>query len=313
MLPSFVNRLFSAVHFYVALVVTSLLVGYSGPALRAQALGKQVYATTPDSVRIAIQEYGNPQGPEIVFIHGLFGSHLDWLKQLDSPLLRNYRLITYDLRGHGLSGKPAGAAYYQQGKRWGDELHTVLVATHAKRPIIVAWSMGGLVLTNYLHTYGDAHLAGLVYVGGVIELSAGLIKPRPELGKALFSPDLRTYLDATRQYLRQCFFHQPDSTTFALLAEAAAMALPAMTRAVNTKVSLPAAGTLPQVKVPVRLIYGEQDALLEPKMAERAQQLLPRAVLTRYGDTGHTPFFEQADRFNKELADFGQANARPTR
>lgn len=310
MLASLFTRIIHASYHALTWWVTGLLAGCFGPELRAQAVNKQYYATTPDSVQVAIQEYGNPQGEEIVFIHGLFGSHLDWLKQLDSPLLQHYRVITYDLRGHGLSGKPAEAAYYQQGKRWGDELHTVLAATHSKRPVIVAWSMGGLVLTNYLHTYGDTHLAGLVYVGGVIELNQELIKPRPTLGKALFSSDLRTYLDATRQYLRQCFYHQPDSTTFNLFAEAAALALPVMTRAVTNKVSLPAASTLPRVKVPVRLIYGEQDALLESKMTERAQQLLPRAVLTRYGDTGHAPFFEQADRFNKELAGFMKTNIR---
>ncbi|WP_312884945.1 alpha/beta fold hydrolase [Candidatus Sodalis endolongispinus] len=43
----------------------------------------------------------------MIFIHGLLGSHLNWDAQVNSPLLQHYRLITYDLRGHGLSGKPA--------------------------------------------------------------------------------------------------------------------------------------------------------------------------------------------------------------
>jgi hypothetical protein len=42
----------------------------------------QIHATTPDDLRIAIQEYGSPDGPEILSIHVLLGSHLAWLAQL---------------------------------------------------------------------------------------------------------------------------------------------------------------------------------------------------------------------------------------
>jgi pimeloyl-ACP methyl ester carboxylesterase len=38
---------------------------------------KQIYVTTSDSIQIAIQESGDPTGPELLFIHGLLGSHLN--------------------------------------------------------------------------------------------------------------------------------------------------------------------------------------------------------------------------------------------
>src|SRR5215469_14718378 len=78
--------------------------------------------TSKDGVKLAVQESGNPNGPAIIFVHGLLGSRLNWEAQVQSPELRQYRLITYDLRGHGLSGKPSGAAPYHDGRRWGDDL-----------------------------------------------------------------------------------------------------------------------------------------------------------------------------------------------
>ena len=60
--------------------------------------------TAPDGVKLAVQETGNPNGPVIIFIHGLLGSNLNWEAQLKSAEFQRYRLITYDLRGHGIVG-----------------------------------------------------------------------------------------------------------------------------------------------------------------------------------------------------------------
>ena len=276
------------------------------PAASAQEVPALTYTTAPDGVRIAIQEYGTPTGPEIVLVHGLAGSHLDWTKQVSSPALHKYRLITYDLRGHGLSAKPSEAAYYAEGKRWGEELHTVIKSAHLTRPVLVGWSLGGVVMTNYLETYGDADIAGLVYVDGVIELKPELLKSHPDTIKALLSLDLNTYLEGTRQFVRQCFYHQPDAPAFALLYANAAMASPDMMRTVFAGVSAPAASALPRVGVPTLYIYGEQDNLVGLPMTERAKQLMPRSTLILYPKTGHAVFFEQPGRFNQDLDRFAR-------
>ncbi|RYG63707.1 alpha/beta fold hydrolase, partial [bacterium] len=149
------------------------------------AAAKQSFATAPDGVRIAIQEYGNPQGPELVFVHGLLGSHLTWERQFTSPLLKKYRIVTYDLRGHGFSGKPVTPRFYQEGKRWGDELRTVISAKKLKKPVVVTWSLGALALTNYLHSYGPKRIGGIVYVDAVFELAPDLVGGFPETRTAL--------------------------------------------------------------------------------------------------------------------------------
>jgi len=75
--------------------------------------------TAPDGVTLSVQEWGNAEGPAILFIHGYAQSHLNWKEQVeDSALTDEFRMITFDLRGHGMSDKPEGASFYRESERW---------------------------------------------------------------------------------------------------------------------------------------------------------------------------------------------------
>ena len=128
---------------------------------------------------------------------GFWAAIWNWQRQVNDPALRRYRLITYDLRGHGLSGKPAGAEFYSQGQRWGDELHSVIAAKKLVRPTLVGWSLGGAVMTNYLQSYGDSHIAGLVFVNAVIELRPELLQPN---GRANPGHRIERFENASRRH-----------------------------------------------------------------------------------------------------------------
>jgi len=79
-------------------------------------------------VNISAQEWGKPDGPAIVFIHGFMQSHLSWSKQVNSPLANDFRMITYDFRGHGNSDKIMDPALYNNGEKFADELNAVMDA-----------------------------------------------------------------------------------------------------------------------------------------------------------------------------------------
>ena len=283
-----------------------LLAAFSSAAFATE---KHYRVATPDGLQLAVQEAGNPDGPAIVFIHGLLGSRLNWQRQIESPALQGYRLITYDLRGHGLSDKPADSDAYNDGRRYADDLAAVLAATGARRPVLVGWSLGGLVMSDYLAAHGDATIGGAVYVNAVIELTEALITPHPEVYAGLASDDLKTHLDALRAFVRLCFHTQPDADSMELLLPNAAMASWPMTRAIPGMRSAAADG-LPKAQVPLLLLYGARDQLVQvqPSIA-RAQALNPRAQVKRYVQSGHAPFFEEAERFNGDLAAFMKAAA----
>ena len=61
-----------------------------------------------------------------------------------------FRIVTFDLRGHGLSEKPLGPEHYASGKLWADDLAAVIEQIGLERPTLVAWSYGGYVVADYL-------------------------------------------------------------------------------------------------------------------------------------------------------------------
>ncbi|MBY3081066.1 alpha/beta fold hydrolase [Rhizobium leguminosarum bv. viciae] len=270
----------------------------------ASAAEKNYTVKSSDGVIISVQETGNPDGQPIVFAHGLLGSHINWDKQTGSPGLQKYRMITYDMRGHGQSGKPDDVDAYQDGRRWADDLSAVLKSSDAKTPLLVGWSLGGVVLSNYLAAYGDAGIGGFVYVDGVIELTQPLITAHPQVYAGLASDDLRTHLDAVRAFLALCFETQPDTATFERLLSNAAMASWIMTRA-TPSMTVSAVEGLPKANVPVLLLYGAKDNLVNTQPSiSRAKELNPAIKTKVYADSGHAPFLEEAARFNHDLSDF---------
>src|SRR5688572_6326352 len=78
-----------------------------------------------DGVSISAQSWGRQGAPAIVFVHGFAQSHLCWKRQLRGPLGDAFHLVTYDLRGHGGSGKPMRAEAYSDPSLWADDLQAV--------------------------------------------------------------------------------------------------------------------------------------------------------------------------------------------
>lgn len=292
----------SKLHRALGALIVALALLAASPAAFA---GTEDYTVTaPDGVVLAVQEAGDPRGAPIIFVHGLLGSRLNWNKQLQDPRLQHYRLITYDLRGHGLSGKPAEADFYTDGRRWADDLAAIIESTQAHKPVLVGWSLGGAVISNYLAAYGDRGIAGAVYVDGVIELKPEQIVAHPEVYRDMIASDLKTHLDGERAFLRLCFHRQPDATTFSLLLASAALASWDMQRAVQS-MTVDADEGLSKAEVPLLLIYGAQDALVKAKPSiARAKSLNPRIQSKLYAASGHAPFLEEPERFNGDLLDF---------
>jgi non-heme chloroperoxidase len=84
-----------------AIVATAFLAVAAEQGLGQELKYKPITVKTPDGLAISAQDWGNPAGPEILFIHGFSQSHLSWIRQVDSDLAKEFHIVTYDLRGHG--------------------------------------------------------------------------------------------------------------------------------------------------------------------------------------------------------------------
>jgi non-heme chloroperoxidase len=269
--------------------------------------GKMTWATANDGTRLAVREYGNPQGPAIVFVHGIAQSQLAFGRQMREPLTTKYRLITYDLRGHGESDKPQAESAYTSGRRMSDDLQAVIDATGAKRPVLVGWSLGGIVVAQYLSDYGDANVAGVNFAGARIAQPPGQAARMPggAFLREMLSSDLERNIRATASFVRACVAAPLAPEDFELML-GYNMASPVHARAATLKWSggTNFADALLKVSVPVLISHGRRDQVIAPAVAEEAHRLLKTSKLSWYDEAGHSVFFEDATRFNAELAAF---------
>ena len=266
---------------------------------------KPVDVRAPDGTRLAVYEWGNRAGPEVLLVHGFAQCHLCFEPQFTSELAKHFRLVAYDQRGHGASEQPRDPAAYRGARVWADDLAAVLAAMHLKRPVVVGWSMGGRVTRQYLMVHGDAQLAGLNFVSSQVVEDPSCRGP----GAPKASTDEQTLaeeIEAGIAFLDDCFGRKPSETEFAR-AVAYNARVPGWVRRAIAGWSTEAAPTveaLRKVRVPTLVTHGRKDIVVLPAAVALTVGAIAHASVSWFDDCGHSPFHENAPRFNDELAAF---------
>lgn len=73
------------------------------------------FVVAPDGVRLATYETGDPDAPTVLAVHGFASSAsanwyaTGWVRELERA---GRRVLSFDQRGHGLSGKPHDPSAY---------------------------------------------------------------------------------------------------------------------------------------------------------------------------------------------------------
>jgi lipase len=112
-----------------------------------------------------VAEYGDPNGPVVLAIHGITASSRSWIAL--ARLLPGVRLIAPDLRGRARSNRlpsPFGLAQHR------DDMQTVLDALDIERAVVVGHSMGAFVAT-LLAAAEPTRVADVVLVDGGFPLA----------------------------------------------------------------------------------------------------------------------------------------------
>jgi non-heme chloroperoxidase len=291
----------SARHLFALSAATALLIAMTQPGSAQELKNKPLNVTTPDGLTISAQEYGNPHGPGIVFIHGFSQSHLSWMRQIDSELAKEFHIVTYDLRGHGNSDKPLEAARYRDSKAWGDEVQAVIDAAGLKRPVLVGWSYAGRVISDYVATHGTSGISGLDFVDASIKFIPEYVGDNLKNLPLMASEDMLTNINATRVFLHGCFSKQPSADDFETML-AFNMMVPPKVRAGLGGRPLDATEIMSKLTIPVLVSHGAEDKNAKVETAKYTASVIPGAKLSIYDGTGHSPFYEDAPRFNSELA-----------
>ncbi|MGA3036709.1 MAG: alpha/beta hydrolase [Vulcanimicrobiaceae bacterium] len=259
-----------------------------------------------------VVDEGNPAGPPILFIHGYCQSTFAWRKQFGSDLARDFRLIAFDLRGHGESDKPAEPAAYTDSQLWADDVAAVIETLKLQNVTLAGWSYGGYVISDYLRFYGTDRVSAVAFVcaltlkGG--EKARGFTGARfAELFPALFSTDRDVLRPAMARFVDMCVADPaviPENDRVRLLDIGEQCS--AVARESTGRRKLDNDDILQRLQIPVLCVHGDQDAIVTVASSEHNARTIPGARLSMYPGIGHSPFFEDTDRFNRELMELAR-------
>ena len=295
----------------------------SAPAPSAPALG---LAESSDGTSIAYRVLGDPAARPLVLVHGWAQSSACWGPEVLAALARRFRVVAPDLRGHGYSD--VAEAGYDAPEQWADDLEAVLdaagvapaaadpSAAGAGRPaaatdpsagaILLGWSYGGIVVSDYLASRGQDRVAGIVLCGAVTSISrsaGGAVGPAMmQVADGGFDEDPATAIAALQRF-GSAMMRSGDGIsrqrTFGL-----SMSTPPAVRQKLLNRRVDNDETLRALRLPALVIHGEHDGVVPPSTGRANAELIPGATYVGFADSAHAPFLEEPSRFVEELEAF---------
>ena len=289
-------------------------------ALRGTPIGP---VASFDGTLLHVEEAGS--GPAIVLSHGFSLNLTLWHHQV-KDLARDHRLVMYDHRGHGRSGRPPGDDWTLEALA--HDLHAVLRDAAGDGPVtVVGHSMGGMSLLNYCHLYPDtigSLVGGLVLVdttaadvmGGIARIPRQLQAATQTIQEAIMRalvgrPDSfdRVRMNGSRiAYLgtRLMGFGPEPSPAQVDFVERVLAQCPSDVWAnlIPTLFHFDMQEVLSVLKVPVLIVVGSHDRLTPPGASERMAAAIPGAELLVLEGAGHTSMLERHEEFNEALRNF---------
>ena len=261
-----------------------------------------------DNTALAVQEFGDANGHPIVFIHGFSQSYWCWQKQFHDPRLNQFRIIAFDLRGHGRSEKPLERESYLDSRVWASDLQSIIRSLELVKPVLISWSYSGLIVCDYLRHNNETAIAGINFVGARTKIGTTEAKKMSgslflDLAPGFCSENSEVRLNAVHKFLlnlTNCNIPEPD------IYEMLGYNLSVPTQTCRALLERTADNDLviTQLKIPTLITHGSDDTSVLLSMAHHNHSLIKNSTLSIYKKIGHAPFYEDPDRFNSELGEF---------
>lgn len=272
--------------------------------------GASRYADLPSGVRMHYRDEGDPNAPVLLLIHGFSASlHTwePWVQRLATGADRigDYRVISIDLPGHGLTRAPAG--YQASMEAFRDAVAELVRLQGLTRFALAGSSMGGNVAWEYALAHPD-QVSALILVdsSGWREVREDLeneppvfaLLRNPVLGPMLINLDNTALV---RQGLEASFVDT------ALVTDAMVERYVDLSRAPGHREILlsltlgfrernyASAERLAALQMPVLILTGDQDRLVPPEHAQQFNDAIPGSRLVSFANIGHIPQEETPD------------------
>lgn len=262
------------------------------------------------------RDEGNPDAPVLVMVHGGFGSLHNWEGWIE-PLKDDYRLISMDLLGHGLTGAYPKNVYDRYTER--DAIHQLLQKLAIDYYSVAGNSFGGGIALELALKFPD-EIDSLILVD-----SEGIPNSEDGYDISLFS-DADLVIPASPSYTQLAWYEKLgsnfigptvikstlDSMTYNkdLLTddyvdhfgrilrydgnrEAQLLMFPQGLYLISQNDKMDLLPRLPEITCPVLVMQGAEDTLLPLDVAKKFNDNLPNSELAVINEAGHMPMIEK--------------------
>ena len=266
-----------------------------------------------NGIRMAYQQFGDEDAPVVLLIAGLYNQLIRWPIELCELLVeRGFRVIRFDNRDIGLTDKMEGEvapSFFRLGLNslfglpvkvpyslndMAADTVGLLDALDIKAAHIVGMSMGGMISQLVVGLYPTRALSltsimsktGAFGNGGAsLAVARQMVKPIPKGTSALDNSVKTRQMFGSPGYLEsdedvaidvKAEFKRSNNPAGYLRQLAAIRSAPSRNGLLNT------------LKIPVLIIHGNQDLLVNVSGAIATKQQVPHAKLVRFEGMGHT-------------------------
>lgn len=278
------------------------------------------YVDLPGGVRMHYRDEGDPNAPTLLLIHGFAASlHTwePWVERLATGENRigDYRIISIDLPGHGLTRAPAGYQASIHGYR--DEIAAFAQAQGLARFAIAGNSMGGHIAWEYALSH-PGQVSALILVdsagwpdtSGPSDNGAIIFRLLENPMTASILRDLDTSR-LIRQGLESAFPARPELVDDAMVARYSDLSRAPGHRDIilgirRDRESRPDATPerLAALQLPVLILHGTDDRLIPFTHAEQFRDAIAGSRLIALDSIGHAPQEETPDETAMAVHEF---------
>ncbi len=252
--------------------------------------------------RLYYEEAGT--GQPLVLIHGGFLDRRMWDTQFQ-VLARDYRVIRYDVRAHGLSH--ADSVPFADH----EDLHRLLRALGIGPATIIGLSMGGRIAIDFAVTYPE-EVAALILVGpglsGYDFANDEFTKYVEELTEAFEADDFSAVTETFARWWCDGPQRTPDQVDPTVRRHVLDMLAGSGQRwryySLEQSLEPPAMPRLGDIHVPTLVVLGSLDVPVIRDIADLIVQEVPGARLVTIPRVAHMVNMEKPEEFNRVVLEF---------
>lgn len=251
---------------------------------------------------VSYTDEGPDNAPVIILIHGFPFNKSMWNKQVEM-LIENYRVIAYDVRGHGNS--PGGSDDFSI-ELFVDDLLGLMDALKIETAMLCGLSMGGYIALNAIENFPKRFNALILCDTNCVADTPEVVDKRMKTIESIHEKGLEQYANDS---VKNLFAPESFITNKEKIAVIKEMIMKTSAQSLSRTLFALARRNetcrgLANIKIAVLILVGSEDKITPPDAARLMQKKIKGSKLKIIEHAGHLSNIENSYEFNDQLLKF---------